>query len=642
MGNYLSKYILWVNSLLEINKDNSKYDSNSKVRFTSQLNAIIISDKETMIPVVIKRFNLDIYTSILLIIGVALETDNVLVAKLQTKNDISIIEFSHALELLNTCVDADHGLLGALCSDLHPIWYFFYNLLEGQFFIQKPFCMRKDILGWILDGCIVKNYLKIEDIENESYIDIQNDELRRIIFAAENVKSNKNVIAVLGNKQVGRKSLIKRVSGIKGKSLVTIDCDILFNTDDYFNTVGAAAACIVLNAYVCLINIRKQHAYMLKLFNMHMKIYGITIYAVAEEQSDISAIKNDIFDVIHVNDRLIKSDSISVWEKLFDHKVAEYMKIYNASIGEIIIIAKEIKGIIKRNKYSKINYKKAFNIYIRNQRLHSSYGTLIEPQADINEFVGNEEINKMIELIVFDAKNRNIIGNTYNSKVKRSLIILLHGTSGTGKTMLASVIASELEKLLLRADLSQVTDKYIGETEKHLDELFELTNKCNCVLFFDEADAVFSKRTQLSSSHDKYSNISVSYLLQKIDSFEGIIVMATNLINNFDEAFLRRINYIIKLPVPNSNSREKMWKKQVETLTSVDNVIISEINYKFLADNYKLSLARIKSVINTAYIIALKDNKGCLGMKQINEAVKIELIKEGRAVITDVFKEMEE
>ena len=131
---------------------------------------------------------------------------------------------------------------------------------------------------------------------------------------------------------------------------------------------------------------------------------------------------------------------------------------------------------------------------------------------------------------------------------------LFHGPRGTGKTMTAEVIAAELGVELYRVDLSAVVSKYIGETEKNIDRVFRQASESGAVLLFDEADALFGKRSAVKDAHDRYANAETNYLLQKIEEHDGIVILATNMRGNIDTAFLRRLRFIIDFPMPGSAS----------------------------------------------------------------------------------------
>ena len=142
----------------------------------------------------------------------------------------------------------------------------------------------------------------------------------------------------------------------------------------------------------------------------------------------------------------------------------------------------------------------------------------------------------------------------------KGLKVLFAGASGTGKTMTAGVIARDLGLDLYKIDLSGIVSKYIGETEKNLDRIFRAAHASNAILFFDEADALFGKRSEVKDAHDRYANIEVAYLLQKIEEHEGVVILASNLSKNIDDAFSRRMHYVIEFPLPDERHRELLWR----------------------------------------------------------------------------------
>ena len=160
-------------------------------------------------------------------------------------------------------------------------------------------------------------------------------------------------------------------------------------------------------------------------------------------------------------------------------------------------------------------------------------------------------------------RNRIIEGFGLPGKMKRGVGIsaLFAGKSGTGKTLAAQVIANDLKHDLYRIDLSAVIGKYIGETEKNLDRLFDAADDSNAVLLFDEADALFDKQTDVKDALDRYANMPITYFLQRIESYQGLVILSTNSKESLDKAFLRRIRFIVDFPAPKRDERKKVWKK---------------------------------------------------------------------------------
>jgi SpoVK/Ycf46/Vps4 family AAA+-type ATPase len=181
---------------------------------------------------------------------------------------------------------------------------------------------------------------------------------------------------------------------------------------------------------------------------------------------------------------------------------------------------------------------------------------------------------------------------------------LFAGPSGTGKTMAAEIIANELRLDVYKIDLSAVVSKYIGETEKNVERIFTAAENANAILFFDEADALFGKRSEVRDSHDRYANVEISYLLQKMEEYEGIAILATNLRQNLDESFVQRLTFTVHFPAPDEASRRRIWAKiwPVETPRDAD------LDLDFLARQFKLSGGNIKNIALAAAYLAAEDD----------------------------------
>ncbi len=211
---------------------------------------------------------------------------------------------------------------------------------------------------------------------------------------------------------------------------------------------------------------------------------------------------------------------------------------------------------------------------------------------------------------------------------------LFCGASGTGKTMAAGIIARDLALDLYKIDLSAVVSKYIGETEKQLSQIFQEARTSNAILFFDEADALFGKRSEVKDAHDRYANIETAYLLQKMEEYEGIVILATNFRRNMDEAFTRRMHHIIDFPFPDARMRERIWRGLVPD----DAPLAADIQFGFLARQFELSGGNIRNVSLTAAFLAAEAG-GELRMEHYVQATARELLKLGRVLSRTEFRE---
>ncbi|MBO6137582.1 MAG: ATP-binding protein [Lachnospiraceae bacterium] len=231
---------------------------------------------------------------------------------------------------------------------------------------------------------------------------------------------------------------------------------------------------------------------------------------------------------------------------------------------------------------------------------------------------------------------RNRLGDRWGLKKKNAygngVSVLLYGPPGTGKTMAAQVVSGELALPLYRVDISQIFSKYIGETEKNLGIIFDAAKKSNVILFFDEADALFAKRTEVNQSNDKYSNSETAYLLQKIEEYDGMSILATNYYNNFDQAFVRRVTFSVHMESPNAAQRYALWTGILPDETPVD----KEIDFNFLAEKFELSGSNIKAILYSAAYMAGAEGAS-IGPKHIAKAMQMEFKKLGMLIDAGSF-----
>jgi AAA+ superfamily predicted ATPase len=211
---------------------------------------------------------------------------------------------------------------------------------------------------------------------------------------------------------------------------------------------------------------------------------------------------------------------------------------------------------------------------------------------------------------------------------------LFAGASGTGKTMAAGVIARELDLDLYKIDLSGVVSKYIGETEKNLDRIFRAARAANGIVFLDEAEAIMGKRSEVKDAHDRYANIEVAYLLQKLEEHDGIVILATNLKRNIDDAFNRRMQYVIDFPRPDEAERERIWRGMFPPRSPLG----EDVDFAFLARHFDLAGGDIRNVVLDAAFLAARDG-GVIGMSAIVEALARQLAKQGKTPTGTDFRQ---
>ena len=277
-------------------------------------------------------------------------------------------------------------------------------------------------------------------------------------------------------------------------------------------------------------------------------------------------------------------------------------------------------------------------------RVHSStfLGGLarkIEPRYTWQDIILPADQLSMLREIVMTVRGRPVVLDEWGVGEKlvasSGIPILFSGSPGTGKTMAAEVIANELELDLYKIELSTVVSKYIGETEKNLEAIFNEAEASNAILFFDEADAIFGKRSEVKDAHDRYANIEISYLLQRMERYNGVTILATNLRANLDDAFTRRLQFSVDFPFPDEEHRLRIWR----TLFPPDVPREVDLNLELMARRFKLAGGNIRNIlVNAAYLAA--GDGGSVTMSHLLHGARRELQKMGRLVNeADMVKE---
>jgi hypothetical protein len=255
----------------------------------------------------------------------------------------------------------------------------------------------------------------------------------------------------------------------------------------------------------------------------------------------------------------------------------------------------------------------------------------IEPKYTWDDIVLHPNQITQLQDICKEAEYRNLVHQKWGFADKLSLgkglNVLFSGSSGTGKTMAAEVIAHQLQLDLYKIDLSQIVSKYIGETEKNLNRIFTAATNSNAILFFDEADALFGKRSEVQDARDRYANIEVGYLLQKMEEYEGIAILTTNLRNNIDEAFERRLRFIIEFTLPDTKNRHLIWQR----IFPKNAPCSPNLDLELLAQNFEITGANIRYIALTAAFLAADDG-GVIEMVHLIRALRREYQKMGQVL----------
>lgn len=330
-----------------------------------------------------------------------------------------------------------------------------------------------------------------------------------------------------------------------------------------------------------------------------------------------------------------KEEQRKVWEEQSARYKGIGADILEKIVGHYTFLPEEIREILERaagmTEGQAAITEKELEQACRQQIKHrlKNWAVCIETDCHWEDLILEKEQSDRLREAVNQIKYRHKVYETWGFSRNRfygtGLSILLSGPPGTGKTMAAQVLAGELGMELYKLQLPALVSKYIGETEKNLKAVFQEGEKSQAVLFFDEADVLFSKRTEIKDSHDKYSNMEAAYMLQRLEEYSGIVILATNFPQNIDEAFKRRLTFTIEFYMPDREQRYQLWKKSFP-----EQLPMKDVDIRYLAEQFELSGSNIKNIaLNAAFLAAADAETEGVSMHHILRALQSEYQKSG-------------
>lgn len=449
------------------------------------------------------------------------------------------------------------------------------------------------------------------------------------------------VIQVAGKKSSGREDFCLAALG-SDRSIIFLDFSLIGQLDtglinEILNEVLVRAR--LLSEDVAIIIDGEYNRASVKIFLQRCLDQLKRVFVITGEKEDIKSIAgsyNFYKVVLHIPSA---AEQARVWQECF----LGYSLSDDVSANEIAAKYRLMPGDIKdcvelaSSKAISLGKKSIDKSDITSAILEETTSALDELCDRIplkfgwDDLIADPSQKAIMEVLVSRVRNRNKVDEEWGFDERiaygKGVSLILYGPPGTGKTMAAQVMAREIGMALYRVDLSQMVDKYVGETEKNIGRIFDAASDGNVILFFDEADALFSKRTEVSSSNDKHANTEVAYLLQKIEQHDGITFLATNRFKDFDQAFVRRITYAVKMDKPDADRRFDLFNKILPEKTPRD----KDLDLKYFADSFELSGSEIKEVIYSAAFIAASEGKS-LGNGHLSRAIKYQQEKVGKVL----------
>ena len=459
-----------------------------------------------------------------------------------------------------------------------------------------------------------------------------------------------------GDDGSGRRFFVKHFCKEMGLKAVAIDCKKLFNYDFQFVDKAlwsVTRECILTKSCCCLTELTYRDEEKEKFFGyMDLAFSKLTekeilVFAMSKLYIDFREVTKSQFTDLELPTPST-GERQTCWEYFAkDFDLADDVDLLEMStkflftagkIHDALIKAKSLSNMDKEEKISRANLFKG--CYAQMSSELSQKASRVEAKFGFDDIVMNESQRETICHAIEQMTYRKQVYENWDYTKKypygRGLTVLLFGAPGTGKSMMAQVIAHELNLELYRVDISKVVDKYVGETEKSLSMIFREAKKCNVVLFFDECDTIFAKRSDDGGSNQSSNNNKTALLLQEMEAYDGVCVLATNYKHNIDPAFFRRMKYIVEFQFPDVDTREMLWKTTIPKSTPLGD----DVDIRFLAEKFEFVGGNIKNcILNAAFLAAADETAhGKVCMRHYLNAIKYEFVKVGKVFTKSDFE----
>lgn len=450
-----------------------------------------------------------------------------------------------------------------------------------------------------------------------------------------------------GDEGSGRKFFIKQFCREQGIRAITLNCKKLFVYDFSFVEKALWAIrreCIFTDACCCLNELdfredeKEKYIGYMDLAVSKLREHHILLFLMSREKLPLKSVTDEEFTELELPTpgNQEREDCWKYFSKDYgldkDVELPEMATKFLFTPGKIKSALKQAKSFSMMNHEILISRAKLFEgCYNQMSSELTQKATKVKANFGFEDIVMNASQRETLEHAIDQMNFRKQVYDNWNYTKKypygRGLSVLLFGAPGTGKSMCAQVIAHELNLELYRVDLSKVIDKYVGETEKSISMIFREAKKCNVVLFFDECDTLFAKRSDDGGSNQSSNNNKTALLLQEVEAYDGVSVLATNYKHNIDPAFFRRMKYIVEFQFPDVDTREMLWRTTIPKGTP----LADDVDIRFLAERFEFVGGNIKNCILNAAFLAAADGDGKeVGMKHYLMAIKYEFVKTGK------------
>lgn len=638
-------------------------DAAGMIRFI-QDRAEVSSEQGINLPFynICKKLNYDDFTVFCLVCGVlsSTQTDYAGVFQIVNENgNLATPTIESAARLYygdKYSITGAYGDMSVCLEQLQPI-------LRLRVVASMPFSTSVSPDKRLIDYLFSKNALKLDEAYHRYYKMLTDDKELDPILANETVleameisyDEGCRIFSYVGDEGSGRKFFVKHFCKRRNMRAIAVNCKKLFSTDFGFVEEALWALtreCILTDACCCMEELSYREEEKERFFTFLDMAFGkltekdVLVFAFSKDKINYKEVTKESITTLEFLTPNI-DERVNCWKHYSQNYVlAEDVDLFEMSVkflftpGKIADALKYARNLSVMEKEIAIPRDKLFkgcNAQMSSEL--SQKATRVEAKFGFEDIVMNPDQRETIEHAIEQMMFKNQVYEDWNYMKKypygRGLTVLLFGAPGTGKSMMAQVLAHELNLELYRVDISKVVDKYVGETEKSLSMIFREAKKCNVVLFFDECDTIFAKRSDDGGSNQSSNNNKTALLLQEMEAYDGVCVLATNYKHNIDPAFFRRMKYIVEFQFPDPDTREMLWRTTIPKTTP----LAEDVDIRFLAENFEFAGGNIKNCILNAAFLAAADGEGKeVHMKHYLQAIRYEYVKTGKVFTRSDFE----
>lgn len=568
-------------------------------------------------PLLRQQFRLNERDFLLVMAALALEMDGGLRNSFRRRYGLSLPTIEYGLQLIAPICPSGCQTLAELAGKNALCGLLLTTAEQAAYPLERPLILCRTALAFLTGLSAAETPACTPRIEDGTqWLPLHQEALEQV--RAWRSQGAGNALYLCAPAGSGRRTLLRRACGSVVELSLTELAEYSAPDQDH-GLREAAALAVLLDAPVCVSPDPGRKV--LRALERLCRQYAVPLAILVEDDGALEGAK----EVVRLPPALPAVQRREVWTRLVPQAGPGAVPCGAMTIGAVEETARLALRSASGAGREKVTAEDARRAMLQRGGA-LEFGIRYQTDVTLEDMVLPEGLREQLELICQAALCADRLAAWGLPRQREGVTAVFHGPSGTGKTMAVSAIAHRLGMPLLRADLSRLMDKYVGETEKHLARLLRSARENHCVLLFDEADSLFGKRTAVSTGQDKYANLSTSFLLQEIEQYDGVVILSTNLLGNFDDAFLRRLHYIVRFSLPDAALRETLWRQALPAQRCGE-----ALPYAALAQA-ELSPARILAAARGTAVAAMAAGRETVTLGDVVKALRMELEKDNRAL----------